>query len=73
MRHGLGLGSELCLGLGLGLGLGLASPGPNQVRHGAPFATTADDAAANMQVVDAIYDAAGLGARGGSRAAKGPD
>lgn len=37
------------------------------VRHGAPFATTADDAVANMQVVDAIYDAAGLGARGGSR------
>ena len=64
---------RLGLGFGLGLGLGLANPSPNQVRHGAPFATTADDAAANMQVVDAIYDAAGLGARGGSRAAKGPD
>ena len=34
------------------------------VRHGAPFATTADDAVANMQVVDAIYEAAGLGVRG---------
>jgi predicted dehydrogenase len=41
------------------------------VRHGSPFATTADDAVANMQVVDGIYEAAGLGARGGPRAAQG--
>ena len=40
------------------------------VRRGAPFPTTAADAAANMRAIDAIYDAAGLGARG-SRAAAG--
>ena len=40
------------------------------VRRGAPFPTTAADAAANMRAIDAIYDAAGLGARG-SRAAVG--
>ena len=40
------------------------------VRRGAPFPTTAADAAANMRAIDAIYGAAGLGARG-SRAAAG--
>ena len=40
------------------------------VRRGAPFPTTAADAAANMKAIDAIYDAAGLGARS-SRAAVG--
>ena len=33
------------------------------VRHNEPYATSPDDAVANMKVVDAIYDAAGLGAR----------
>lgn len=36
------------------------------VREGAPTASTALDGVANMRVLDAVYDAAGLGARGRS-------
>jgi len=34
------------------------------VRHGAPIPTGADDAVANMQVIDAVYRAAGMAPRG---------
>lgn len=34
------------------------------VRHGAPFPTGPDDAVANMRVIDAIYQAAGMAPRG---------
>ncbi len=33
------------------------------VRHGGPVTTTADDAVANMAVIDAAYEASGLGVR----------
>ena len=35
------------------------------VLHGKPFPTTAADGVANMRVIDAIYEASGLGSRGG--------
>eukprot|EP00966_Prymnesium_polylepis_P016789 387483-Prymnesium_polylepis.1 len=33
------------------------------VRHGEPFPTTGDDAIGNMELIDAIYEEAGLGKR----------
>ena len=35
------------------------------VRHGDPVPTTPEDAVANMTVIDAVYQAAGLRRRGG--------